>query len=490
MKSYITKSNYLEGKRCPRLLAYKIMGHALNPHRGSPLKDFLAKQGKDVGLQAQELFKGQFCVTVSEKCIPLAVIETQKALLKAEILFEGAFESDGLVTRPDILDLGQNELIEVKSTTEIKEEHILDVAFQKLVLSKAVPKIKRFNLAHINKQYVFEPTLNLNDLFTFTDVTEVVAGKISKLEKELEDIRRLIENNILPQREIGQHCIGETECPYKSVCWGDDEKDTIFDLRRDISGKKFLLHKEGIRSLKNIPESVTLTKHQALQREAEIQNCPIINQFAITEALHEVTYPLFFLDFESFSEAIPRYPQTTAYQQIPFQASLHVLGNLKQKPKHHSFLHTEDSDPRKSLTSFLLDVLGEKGSIVTYHASFEIGRLFELIKVVPDKEAEILALIERVWDLEMIFDKGLYVHKDFRGSTSIKKVLPVFCPEISYDNFEINNGALASVQYLKMISPNTTEDEKLKIKTNLELYCKQDSYAMYVIFKKLFKEVL
>jgi len=490
MKKPITKSIYLDGKRCPRLLAYKLMGQSLGEYSGNDFKDFLAKQGKCLGLQAQELFKGQFCVTVSEKYIPLAVIETQKTLLKAEILFEGAFESDGLVTRPDILDLRRNDLIEVKSTTEINEEHILDVAFQKLVLSKVAPQIKSFKLAHINKQYVFDAALNIANFFTITDVTEVVAEKISKMERELEDIRRLIENNIFPPREIGQHCIGETECPYKIVCWGDYAEDTIFNLRRDISGKKYLLHKEGIRSLNNIPESVTLTKYQALQREAEIQNCPIINQFLITEALHEVTYPIFFLDFKSFCEAIPRYPKTSPYQQISFQASLHVLGGLKQKLRHYSFLHTEDSDPRKSLACFLLDVLGEQGSIITYHASFEVGRLFELIKVIPSKEAEILALIERIWDLEMIFDKGLYAHKDFKGSTSIKKVLSVLCPELSYDDLEITNGALASIQYLKMISPNITKEEKLQIKTNLELYCKQDSYAMYAIFKKLIKEVL
>lgn len=485
----ITKYDYLQFKRCSRLLTYGLTDHQTEGGN-SALKVFLTAQGRKVGRLAQELFKGQICHSVDEKRIHLAVLETKDALLKTDVLFEGAFEADGLVTRPDILDLKKSELIEIKSTTEIKDEHLLDVAFQKVVLSNSGLEIKTFKLGHISGQYLFDGTMNLNELFVFTDVTQDISQIVSEIKNDLPLLKKIFTSPELPPREIGPQCFSPEPCSFKEECFGEIVSDTIFTLRRDCKGLKYELHQAGIHSLKDIPEYVGLTKFQTLQKEAEIQNCAIINQTAITEALHEVTYPISFLDFESFNEAIPRYPKTTPYQQIPFQASLHVLSGLKHKLKHYSFLHTEDSDPRVSLARFLVKHLGESGTIIAYHASFEIARLFELIKVVPELEAQILALIERVWDLETIFEKGFYVHPDFKGSTSIKKVLPVMCPELSYDDLEINNGSLASVSYLKMISPETCETEKQKIKTNLELYCTQDTYAMYAVFKKLLMEVL
>ena len=486
----IAKYDYLNFKRCPLLFNYSWIDFHCSENGVNPLKDFLTAQGKEVGLLAQQLFTDKNTYTVHEKNIALAVMKTKEAFSKADIIFEGAFEYEGLVTRPDILHINDKELIEIKSTTEVKEDHLYDVAFQKYILNKCGLEIKTVKIGHINKQYIREGDLNLNGLFSFVDVTEMIVSKISEIEQDLVPITNIIKNGYLPEREIGRHCNSDTGCPYKKECWGESNNDTIFNLRRDVSGKKYDLHKGGILSLKDIPEYVSLTKFQALQKEAEIQNCAIINQAAMVAALNEVVYPIYFLDFETFNNAVPELQNTTPYQQIPFQVSIHSLKAIKQKPKHFSFLHIDNSDPRKALANFLLDSLGESGSIVAYHASFEIGRLYELIKVMPEKEAEILALIDRVWDLEKNFDKGLYVHPDFLGSTSIKKILPVMCPELSYEHLGINNGALASIQYLKMISPHTPKDEKNKIRNDLEIYCCLDTFALYTIFKKLIQEIL
>lgn len=490
MNKKLTKHDYLSFKRCDRLFAYSLINLPHSKNEVNLFKDFLTSQGREVGLLAHKLFKDKATYTVKEKNTALAVIETTEALKNEVILFEGAFENGGFITRPDILNPKDKEIIEIKSTTEVKEEHLYDVAFQKYLLDKCGLQIKTVKIGHINKQYVLDGAINLNEFFTFTDVTELIAPIMLEIENDLTSMKNIIATNLLPERVIGPHCNNKAGCPYKKECWGGSIDDTIFNLRRDVSGKKYDLYNGGVRSLKDIPEYVTLTKFQALQKEAEIKNCAIINQVALVEALNQIRYPVFFLDFETFSEAVPRIQKTATFQQVPCQASIHSLKGIKQKPKHFSFLHTENSDPRKALALFLLESLGESGTIVAYHASFEIGRLYELIKVLPEKEAEILALIERVWDLETIFDKGMYVHPEFMGSSSIKKTLPIMCPELSYDLLEINNGPLASIQYLKMISPDTSKEEKATIKNNLEIYCKQDTFAMYAILKKLLQEVL
>lgn len=462
MKTHLTKYDYMESIPCARRLAYHGPEYPMRESGPNPVKDFLTKQGQEVGLIAQELFRG-----------------------KSSISFEKPIAFDYLFTRPDVLDLKNCELIEIKSSTEIKEEHLLDVAFQKLVCDKAQVKIDRVKIGHINKHYVRTGDVDVKELFKIEDVTDQILPMLPKIEKDLQQLITVLSENLLPQKIIGSHCFSSDGCPFKEECWGDALNDSILTLRRDLKGKRFDLYKNGIRAIKDIPDFVSLTKYQELQKEAEIHNCAIVETNAISDFLNELRFPICFLDFETFALAIPPFEGTHPYQQIPFQASIHKLAGKNLKLKHHSFLHLENTDPRIDITKFLIESLGEEGTIVAYHASFEKARIYELIKMAPNYEKELLALIERIWDLEEIFNQGMYIHSGFKGSTSIKKVLPVLCPELNYDNLDINNGQLAFIQYLKMIARETPKEEKLKIQNDLEAYCTQDTYAMYAIYKKI-----
>ena len=462
MKKHITKYDYIESIPCPRRFAYNCFVSSGAISGPNLVKDFLTAQGQQLGLLAQQLFVNL-----------------------EGIFFEQTISYENLVTRADILDHKKCELIEIKSTTEVKEDHLLDVAFQKYVCDKAQVKIDKIKIGHINKHYERNGDIDVKELFQIEDVTAQVLPLLPAIEQNLQSMKAIISEGVLPPPKFGPHCFSGDGCSFKKDCWGEALNDSILTLRRDQKGKRFELQASGVRSLKNIPDFVSLTKFQSLQKEAEIRNCAIIDHRAIAEALHEIVYPIFFLDFETFLKAIPPFESTTSYQQITFQASIHKLRKLGGKLKHSSFLHTEPSDPRTELSQFLVEQLEEYGTIVVYHASFEKGRIYELIKIVPHLERELLALIDRIWDLEEIFDKGMYVHPNFKGSTSIKKVLPALCPELSYDRLEINNGQLAFVQYLKMLEPQTSIKEKQKIKNNLEAYCALDTFAMYGIFKKI-----
>ena len=462
MKKHITKYQYIEYLKCPRSFAYALHATPNEESGQNPIKVFLTTQGREVGLLAQDLYKGQFGIN-----------------------FEKEISHDDLFARFDIFDCQNNELIEMKSTTEVKKDQLIDAAFQKYICDKSGVKVDKVKIGHINKNYVLKDELNLKDLFIFEDVTSAVTPFFAEIEKDLPVIRKIIIDGTLPEKKIGQHCMSGDGCPYRAECLGGAVNDTIFNLRRDIKGKKFELHQSGVRFLKDIPEYVSLTKFQTIQKKAEALDCAVINYSDIINALQEVVYPTFFLDFEASVQAVPKYHMSSPFQQIPFQASVHRLKGSGLKLKHYSFLNTEDIDPRPALAKFLIETLEEYGSIVAYHASYEKSRIYELIKSAPQYEKELLALIDRIWDLEEIFSKGMYVHPNFMGSTSIKKILPIFCPELSYDNLEINNGQLAFIQYLKMISSDTPKDQKEKIKNNLEAYCFQDTYAMYAIFKKI-----
>jgi Predicted membrane protein (DUF2157) len=91
----------------------------------------------------------------------------------------------------------------------------------------------------------------------------------------------------------------------------------------------------------------------------------------------------------------------------------------------------------------------------------------------------------QVQDLRDIFAEQLFVHPDFRGSTSIKAVMPVLVPELSYDGLSIKEGATASEQWWKMTAEDTPAGERERIARALREYCGLDSYAMYAIWGAL-----
>ena len=100
----------------------------------------------------------------------------------------------------------------------------------------------------------------------------------------------------------------------------------------------------------------------------------------------------------------------------------------------------------------------------------------------------------RTYDLMDVFTKQHYVHKDFKGSTSIKKVLPVLAPELSYKELTIQEGGTASSSWMTLINPGLLDSlagqaEKSQLKKDMLEYCKLDSYAMVRILEELEKVI-
>jgi hypothetical protein len=200
----------------------------------------------------------------------------------------------------------------------------------------------------------------------------------------------------------------------------------------------------------------------------------------------KVEHPIHFLDFETIGPAIPKYGGTRPYETVPFQWSNHVMrenGNLE----HQGYLCLEDKDPREEFTETLLKALGEKGSIIVY-TTYEKGVLEGLAEHLPHYRNRLLAVIDRLYDLHVVV-KNNYYHPEFHGSFSLKSVLPAVVPEMKYDDMEIQEGQMASVEYLRMIDPATTLEEKEKIKKDLLTYCAQDTLAMVKIREELLKKI-
>mgnify|MGYP003349493992 CR=1 FL=1 len=245
--------------------------------------------------------------------------------------------------------------------------------------------------------------------------------------------------------------------------------------------------------IEDILEHIEFSEIQTNQINAHVTGRATIQADKIASELESLVYPLYFIDYETFPSAIPRFDGFSPYQQIPFQYSLHIVESPEtmDKPIHKEFLHTASDDPSQLFTQSLMRDIGKIGSIIVWNKKFESGINEQLARRVPSIKSFIKDVNSRMYDLMDIFSKQYYVHKDFQGSTSIKYVLPVLAPELSYKKLEIKEGGTASLRWNEMTLGVTTEGtpispaEKQKIAENLRTYCELDTRAMYEIWRKL-----
>jgi len=239
----------------------------------------------------------------------------------------------------------------------------------------------------------------------------------------------------------------------------------------------------GVEDIRHIPKVFTLSELQE-----RIRTCVVNREDYLAAELEEeltnVEYPVHFLDFETVSPPIPIYTGTRPYQAIPFQWSDHLLsggGDLH----HSSFIFSDDGDPREDFTASLLKILEEGGTIFTY-SNYERRVVSELAEYLPDERDRLLATLDRLRDLQALI-KRYYYSPGFRGSFSLKSVLPVLVPHMSYENLLIQEGTHASLEYLRMLNPKTPPEQRSRIEQALIDYCSCDTLAMVKIRESLLK---
>jgi hypothetical protein len=233
------------------------------------------------------------------------------------------------------------------------------------------------------------------------------------------------------------------------------------------------------------PEKFPLSEKQWLQVRSELNSQIIIDKKKIREFLKELKYPLYFLDFETFSTAIPIFDISRPYQQLVFQYSLHVLQSKKSELQHKEYLaEVNGIDPRMKFIEQLIVDCGKKGNILVYNISFESGKLSELANTFPRYGKEINEIIHRLKDLMIPFQKRWYYTPSMKGSYSIKKVLPALVPELSYYDLNIQEGGTAINTFSAMLTGVFQGDIEQTL-NDLLAYCKLDTFAMVKILEKL-----
>jgi hypothetical protein len=212
---------------------------------------------------------------------------------------------------------------------------------------------------------------------------------------------------------------------------------------------------------------------------------PMIDKESLRAELAELKFPLYFLDYETYPTSIPPFNGYRPYQHIVFQYSLHVLRSREAEPEHYECL-IFDGDPSEQIAASLRKNIGDTGSVISWFKTFENSRNRELASIWPQYKAFFDDVISRTYDLMLIVENQHYVHPDFYGRSSIKKVLPALFkndPSLSYKSLGVKNGTEAIDAYRRITTGQITGEEAVQKKAEMLEYCKLDTYAMYKLWK-------
>lgn len=408
--------------------------------------------------------------------------EYVKKYVKGEKEFQKEYRTDELLSKADIV-VNENEkeyIYEVKSTTSIENEHRFDVLFQYYTASK-LGNIEGIYVVYLNKEYVREGDINLSEMFVIEDMTEYVKENINIVEgliKEALSISKKDNPNGLME------CYKPKDCPCISLCHPNLPDYSIYNIAMADEKKLRNLKDMGILDIQDVPKDFKLSEKQRKQVNVAQSGKNEIHLDLIQQDLDELTYPIYFLDYETYSWAIPKYENHKVYQNVVFQYSLHKL-NMDGSLEHMESISLTQDDPIQNILKSIKKDISSEGSILVWNKTFEKGCNDEMGRIYPEYQSFLEELNSRIYDLGDIFSKQMYIDSRFKGSWSIKKVLPVLIPELTYKGMQISNGTEAMVGWEEVVYKNISDLEKENIKEHLLRYCELDTYAMYKIYEYL-----
>lgn len=484
--SLMTKRAFLYARSCLTKGWYQRMGNIdLELSQG---EQFRIDEGNQVERMAREIFPDGVLVNESDD---IKNSKKTKELMESKnvnIIFQATFVYENAIAKADIIVRSNDgwNLIEVKSkcypVTKKKdlENLINDVSYTTMMMSLSGVKINKIELYLISKK--FRSGMNSSELFHREDCTSQVIETKNTLLKEINSILNSTGLREKPDPKLILEC---KNCEfYKKYCLGKKLNHPIIELPW-ISKKKFNdLIGQSVKLIKDIPKDFKLTENQKKVREGIKNKKPYINKDCIKKYLSHINYPVYYLDFETASSAIPIFSDIGPYEEIVTQYSIHKKSHAKGRLEHFEYISEHGFYEPIKLIECLLKHIGHEGSVLVYHQAAEKKFINNLSKREPDFNSELDNLIDRIVDLEKIIQDSYY-HPEFNGSYSIKNTLPILVPDVNYNELDIQDGETAKCIFVKLARNKFERSEAESIRKALLEYCKQDTFAMVKIHEYL-----
>ena len=477
----LSKSRFTAGLQCHKLLWWKVHEpEAVELQPDIVLQDRF-DQGREVGRLATAHFPGGRVIQLDRGDLQRAVRDTRAALdAGTPSIYEASFFEHDTFVAVDILERlnGAYRLIEVKSASSLKDEHIPDVAVQWYVLGRAGLDVAAADVMHLNNEFRHP---DRGELLVRTDVTTPVDEWLVRVPGEL-DAQLAMLAGPLPDVAIGTHCFEPRDCPFLERCWPQDRNHIkkLYNVGAKTVEKYFL---QGIQWISDIPPTQKLPPAARRQLRALAEDRLIVEP-GLGKALEPFDCKLGFLDFETISRAVPVWPGMGPWHQAAAQFSYHEAKG-DGTYSHAEFLAEGPEDARPALAEAMLRATANAERVVMY-SHFEKTRIRELQDVVPDLAPGLRDLEEKLIDLLPVVRNYVY-HPDFMGGFGLKYVLHPLVPALTYDDLVIVDGLVASVEIARLlfVAGKLSPEQHEKTRYDLLQYCKRDTWATVKLVERL-----
>lgn len=478
MARRLTKSKLLSFRQCPKRLWLEVYSPELAEVSAEAEQAFA--QGDEVASVARSLY-GEGPVIEWDPAGEGAIEKTHAAIAGTSAcpVYEATFLYDNVLVRTDVLIplSGGAKVVEVKSSTSIKDVHREDCAIQSWVLQESGLRLQGFYLAHVNNRFVYAGDGQYQGLLTEVPLNAEVKALAKQIPRWVKDAKAVLGKKTVPRIPVGAQCNKPYACPFMRHCWPHEAEYPLSCLP-NLPGLSDVLAEEGYHDIRDIPEGRLGTPlHERIRRvtaSGEPELDPEAREFA-----RNLGYPRYYLDFETISFAVPIWAGVRPYQSLPVQWSCHIErqdGVLD----HAEFLDLSGEPPMRAAIEKLIGTLGDRGPVLTY-SHYEKRILQEATVLFPDLMPVIDLIIDRLVDLLPVLRKHYY-HRDMKGSWSIKAVLPTIDPTLAYEALdEVRDGTAAQQAYREAIAPMTGSARRRILGEQLRKYCALDTQAMVAV---------
>lgn len=489
----LSKSKLIAFRQCPKRLWLEVHRKELREDSAETQASF--QVGFEVGDIAQQLYDpyqtGEL-LDVQRDGYDFTFKRSMELLSSPKPIFEAGFTANGALAFADVMLPDEQEgkrvwrMVEVKSSTKVKDYHRDDVAIQSFIARNAGVPLASIALAHIDSGWVYPGDEDYRGLLNECDLTQEAFSRNDEVKKWIAAAQETVAKEAEPEIGTGEQCGYPFACGFFDYCQSQEPQAEfpihwLPSIRANALKEHIAMH--PALDLRDTPDDL-LNELQQRVKAHTLSGEIYFDATGAAAALKTYELPAYFLDFETIQFAVPIWKGTRPYQQITFQFSLHTLDE-SGKLELQAFLNLSGKDPSRAFAKKLIAVCGSSGAVFVYNAGFEGARIKELSERYPDLSADLLAIQERLVDLHPI-TKANYYHPSQHGSWSIKTVLPAVAPDLSYEALEgVQNGGMAMDAYLEAIHSDTSPERKAEIEQQLLAYCGLDTFAMVRLWQFL-----
>jgi len=486
----LSKSKIIAYRQCPKRLWLEIHKAEL---RDDSASEMVFQIGNQVGDMARSIYdlegKGEF-IDINGLGHAQALARSAVLLESGEVpVFEAGMAAGGALAYADVMLPDPQDgvvawkMIEVKSSTSVKDYHRDDIAVQAHIAATAGVRLSSISLAHIDSSFVYPGNGDYQGLLKENNLTEEAISRGVEVKEWIDGAQAVAALTEEPEVATGPHCNSPFACGFAEYCNRDKVSPAypLSSLPRLHPSRRQRIEDAGHEDLREVPDEF-LGAIQNRVKQCSITGETYFDAAGAAADLAPYGVPAYFLDFETAMFAVPIWKGTRPYQQLPFQFSLHILaesGDLQ----HHGFLDLSGDDPSRACAQSLVDLCGAQGPVFAYNAGFECRVMRELAARFPEFAPALESIIERVVDLLPIA-RNRYYHPSQHGSWSIKAVLPAAIPELSYNQLDgVQDGGMAVSAFMEGIDPATPPERKVEIEGQLVSYCELDTFAMVRLYQ-------